>query len=190
MNKLDVVNDMLASMGEVSINSLTEQHTMLGDCLRIFKRVDEAIQAEGWWFNREKLNLQPSALTSEIYVPGDTLAAYAPPPWAVRGRRLYNTSTGNYIATSAVDVSLIRYVPFEELPHQAAEYIAASAVAQFQANFDGDSSQEVKEREERGRRMIRTEHVRQVGANAIDGNVAFVNIRAMIRRGRPAGTLA
>lgn len=147
MQTLDVVNTMLGTMGEKPLNSLNDPHSYRGACLSTLSRINKQVQAKGYWFNREYLTLQPSALNGHIYLPGDFINVEVPrsptrdtTQIVQRGRRLYNTEGGVYTFDHAVDVILIRLVPFEDLPEAAAQHIAAMAVYQFQTEYDGDTA--------------------------------------------------
>lgn len=127
-------------MSEAPLNALTDPHSFKGAAQRTLDRVNRLIQTPGWWFNREKLTLQPSAEDSGLYLPGDAISVITPKPnYVQRGRRLYNTDGGTYVFTNEVCVQIIRLVPFEDLPEIAAQYISSVTVLQFQSNFDGDT---------------------------------------------------
>jgi hypothetical protein len=141
MQILDVVNEMLGTQGFRPLNALTEPHAFRGAAQSTLARVNRAVQAKGWWFNREPLTLQPSSVDSAIYLPGDAISvrhAYA--TYVQRGNRLYNTETGNYTFESSVDVVVIRLIPFEDLPELAASHISATAVLEYQMKYDGDTA--------------------------------------------------
>jgi hypothetical protein len=141
MQTLDVVNEMLGTQGFRPLNALTEPHAFRGAAQSTLTRVNRAVQARGWWFNREPLTLQPSEIDSAIYLPGDAISVrHALATYVQRGGRLYNTETGNYTFESSVDLLIIRLVPFEELPELAAAHISATAVLEYQTKYDGDTA--------------------------------------------------
>lgn len=197
MRTLDVVNEMLGTMGEAPISSLEDPHTFRGACLSTLNNQNARIQSRGWWFNSEAITLSPSALDSSIYLPGDTINVRVPrasaedtSPYVQRGRRLYNTNGGTFVFTTAQDVTIIRQVPFEELPELAAQHIAASAVVQFQSKYDSDS---IKTRELRDRVEHPTtgtlfylvaEDMRNRRVNLIDSNSRLQRLKSLTNGAR------
>jgi hypothetical protein len=197
MQTLDVVNEMLGTMGEAPLNTLEDPHAFRGACLSTLSNLSRQIQAKGWWFNREKLVLAPSALDSTIYLPGDFISvrvprnAYGQATRNVvqRGRRLYDTEAGTFAFTSSVTVDVVRLIPFQDLPEVAAQYIASKAVLQFQSKYDGDTakSRELKSRIEGPDgtfAAINIEETRDQQVNLIESNVRLQRLKAITKSAR------
>lgn len=186
MQKLTVVNRMLATLGQSPLNSLQSNNRWLGACLTTLDQSDRDIQAKGWWFNSEPLTLTPSAVDSNIYLPGDTISVLAdiPGECAQRGNRLYNLEAGNYAFTKDVKVTLMRLVPFESLPELVAAYIAADAVYWFQSNYDGDvqKSSQLAQRLSLAKAEAKTEDITQRRVNRLDSNPGVQLVRSFSRR--------
>jgi len=185
MRKLDVINAMLGSMGEHPLNSLEEPHGFKGAMLGVLTRINLARQSIGWYFNRETVTLPVSATDSAIYVPADTLGVYGKESkYILRGRRLYDASTGSVAFTEPAKVSLIRNVPLDDLPELPFQCIAAEAVYTFQKNYDGDSTKTRDLREEFGRLLadLRAEDTRQTKANLVLANPRLALIKLRSRR--------
>lgn len=196
---LDVVNECLASMGEVPLNTLLEPHEFRGSATRALSAANKRLQSTGWWFNTEQATLSPAPGTGHITLPGDalkwqsgvrasdTLTRTQPKPWLVqRGLRLYDIRERTYVHTQDVSGELVREVLFEELPHVMNEYIAAEAVLRFQSSFDADNSkrQELVQRWTLARSEARAENIRQLGVNMINNNVRLQRIKSVTRRVR------
>lgn len=186
---LTVINNCLGTMGESPLNSVDDPHPYRGACVSILNTVNREFQARGWYFNREALTLQPSALDSGIYLPGDTINVRTKNRRHVqRYRRLYNTDGGTYVFTDPVDVTLIRLVPFEETPELYAAYAAAETVVRFQNRYDGDSTKTRKLEGERddAKVQVMAEETRQAQTNLIDSNERLAYIKSRIQgvRGR------
>lgn len=139
MNKLDIINRMLGSCGELPVSSLQSGHTMLPAATARLSTVLEAVLSEGWWFNRETAKL-PVQEDGKVYIPNDALSVRAPEGLVQRGRLLYDSVKGQYEFTSPVTVRLCRALLLEQLPPLAAAYVAARAVKEFQASYDGDGT--------------------------------------------------
>jgi hypothetical protein len=189
MLRLTVVNDMLGTMGEAPLNAIDDAHPYRAAALSILDRVNREFQARSWWFNREELTLEPGALDSSIYLPGDTINVRTTNRNIVqRYRRLYNLDGGTYVFTASQDVTLIRLVPFEDSPELYAAYAAAEAVMRFQKRYDGDSekTRTLKQELADAKAAANAEETRQVKANLIESNVRLMYIKSIVRdvRGR------
>lgn len=185
MRKLDVINAMLGSMGEAPLNSLEEPHGFKGAMLGVLTRINQARQSIGWYFNRETVTLPVSATDSAIYVPTDTLGVYGKESkYVLRGRRLYDASTGSVEFTAPATVTLIRAVPLEDLPELPFQCIAAESVYTFQKNYDGDSTKTRDLKDEFGRLLaeLRAEDTRQARANMVLANPRLALIKLRARR--------
>lgn len=186
MDTLTVVNEMLGTMGEVGLASLTDYHPFRDDALGTLDRINRTTQARPLWFNQETTTLTPNVVDSFIYLPNDLLEVDVKgyPNYVQRGGRLYNTTDGTYVFTAPVKLSLRRLVNFEDLPESAAAYVAAEAVLQFQSNYDGDSS---KRQEKAGFRdttfaLFQAEDTRKRQGNLLDNNPRLWRIkRATVR---------
>lgn len=184
MLKLDVVNRCLGSMGQVPLNSLTEPHRFKGAALALLTQIDKQVQAKGWWCNKECLTLSPSGLDSAVYLPGDTINVETNQRGYIqRGRRLYDRFKGTYTFTAPVSVTLIRLVPFEDLPELLAALIAADVVVRFQAEYDGDRAKaELLVSEARDARLeANAENIRQSEVNLHTSNYSLNRIKRKAR---------
>ena len=198
-SSLDVVNECLASMGEAPLNTLSEPHEFRGSALKSLARANSRIQAAGWWFNIEAIELTPNSTTAQIQLPGDclkwqsgvrtadTLLRGQPKPWLVeRGGRLYDTRTQAFEITETVVGELVREVPFEDLPQVMNDYVAAEAVLKFQSGFDADNSkrQELVAAWQLAKISANSENIRQLGVNLVNSNSRLERIKRVTRRYR------
>jgi hypothetical protein len=143
--ELEAVNDMLATIGESPIDSLSEpsSHDAV-TAYQLLLRESRAVQTKGWHFNREpKIPLQPDAVTGEIRLPLNILQLDSVYPSdginaVQRGLRLYNVTERAYTFPAAVTVDMIIGLPFDELPEFARRYIFIRAGRKFQNRFQGD----------------------------------------------------
>jgi hypothetical protein len=189
MRIIDVVNDMLGTMGEAPLNSLNDSHNMKGAAQRILARFNKNIQAEGWWYNREKFTALPELNTGKIYLPSDTIGVRG--DFIQRGRVLYDPAKGTDVFTQPQTFQLLRLVPFEDLPEIAAAYIAAAAVLRFQSDYDGDSTKtrELTLLAMAAKTEAKAEETRQVRGNLIWANPKLMEIKATAHRLRPGRRL-
>lgn len=189
---LDVVNECLATLGEVPLNTLAEPHEFKASARRYLARASRRIQSLGYWFNVEKAILSPSPITGHITLPADalswrsgsrardTLSIFPAEPWLVqRGTRLYDTRTRSYVHTKDASGEIIREVHFEELPPLANDAVAAEAVLRFQSSFDADNSkrQELAQALAQAMTSLKSENIRQAGVNLISSNWRLQRIK-------------
>lgn len=187
MEILTVVNQMIGTLGEQPLTSLTDSHEYLGTAQDTLDRVSRTIQGKGAWYNMESVKLDPNPVDSGIYLPGDTLEVVAASrDYVQRGNRLYNLDGGTYVFDKAQELKLIRYVDFEDLPEVAASYIAAEAVLDFQTNYDGDSARQAKLANNVAVLSIayNQAHVRNRRANLIDSNFRLQRLKLVSRGAR------
>lgn len=177
LTELEVVNECLASMGELPINSIVNStNPMVTNARNAFQRANVGEQGVGWWFNTEMVTLGPQAGSGEYYVPTDTLSLYTKdkfnPSWlTIRGRKLYDVGTASFFTgTQQLKVKIIRYLPFNDLPYNAQRLVAASCVEKFQLNYDGDQQkqQAAADEYEAASSLCMMDHTRAVGANMLN----------------------
>jgi hypothetical protein len=180
MDKLTVVNQCLATLGEQKLTSLTDSHAFLDnahDCLEDQVRV---VASHRWWFNEEKLSITPNAVDKGLYLPGNTLEVICPKPQYVqRGNRIYNTDGGSYEFDDVMKVTIYRLLDFEELPETVAQYIAAKAVLKFQTDFDGDQlkSQRLEQKVVETMAAAQAQETRNRKVNMIANNESIMRIK-------------
>lgn len=192
--ELDVVNACLATLGELPLVELTDEHPMVA-AARV--NLTEAIVSEmhrQWWFNTDYVHL---AATEEgyIYAPADAVAVKVAncTNLTLRGRRLYDRYQSTYeLGLDAVDAVVIRNIPFEDLPGMAQILVKDAAVLQFQINYYADSTktQQLQTKYANSYRLLNAEHTRQIAANQLENPgvaVARMNAGVRPRRNRPYG---
>lgn len=182
---LDVINDMLGSMGQRPVNSIDSTNRWVGIALGILNRTKDNTLAVGWWFNTERAVLVPSAQDSRIYLPNDYLGIVRGEQsrYVMRGRQLFDTYEGTDLFTSEVEVEIVRSLPFEDVPHIVAAYIAAAAVLRFQRDYDGDSTKTsfLSREYEAARVLARSEDIRNRRVNMHAAVPRLQYIQRMVR---------
>lgn len=187
ITKLTVVNECLASMGEEPINSLAETNAFINSALFALENATLNEQSEGWWFNKETVDIKPDT-TGRYIVATDVIDLNIDlcPPWmSLRQGRLYDNTKGTWlVGTQPVTADVIRLLAFEDLPIIAKRLVKASAVAAFQKSYDGDTNKIADADEEYGmaRILCRAQHIRAVRANfstrgVVDNRMAGRNRR-------------
>lgn len=194
LTELDVVNDMLATMGETSLNTLEDAHPLVPAGRRFLKERSWQEQAKSWWFNRELTTLNPDP-AGMIFLPADTISV---DPFDVslsyvqRGDRLYKPfdtdSNNKFIFTEAVTCWLVRNLPFTDLPGPAQRVISVAARLDFQLLYDADTAKVALLRADLQDAYItlNTEHIRNKGVNLLNranvvGTMNFIMPRPRVR---------
>jgi hypothetical protein len=176
LSVLDVVNDCLATLGELPLNTVDEGHPMVPAALRTLKTASAREQAKSWWFNKELTDLVPDT-SGYIYLPNDVLrvdpqATYL--KYIQRGRRLYKpfetSALDKYKFDSRVRCWLIRELPFEDLPVPAQQVISYSAQLDFMKAYEADQNkvQQVVVSYRDSLMQLNAEHTRNVGVNLLN----------------------
>jgi hypothetical protein len=196
--ELDIINDCLATMGEVPLNTVAEPHEMKGAILRTLDKQLEDIQATGWWFNTDATTLAPDP-SGMMYLPGDCLKwqsgvrskdsltrTYAKPWLVERGSRLYDTRNNTYLMTEEVTGEVVRCVPLEDLPAVVNRLVAAATVLKFQSNYDGDNNRraELTTEYRLAKAEAHAENTRQAGVNLLNSNPRLQRIKRVVRQAR------
>lgn len=141
--ELDIINSMLAGVGESSVTSAESLHPSCVAAKAVLHRVDKAIQGRGWFFNTE-LNqvLHPNSV-QEIIVPDGTLSISATEEdidVVQRGRILYDIKNHTSNFSTSLSVRRVLRVAYDMLPPVAVEYIRAKAVYAFFLEEDGEGT--------------------------------------------------
>jgi hypothetical protein len=177
--ELDVINEMLGTMGEAPLNQLDEDHPFVAAGRRFLDTANRRLQAKGWWFNKELLKFVPDASSSFVYIPSDIMSVRESDVrrcrfrYIQRGDRLYDLSNSTYeITENPVYLDVVRLVPFDGLDHLAQNAVALQAVLRFQLNYDADPQKTADLKQELADvwMTLNAEHTRQVKANFIYNN--------------------
>lgn len=173
---LEVVNECLATTGELPVNSLEDGHPLIPAALSALKIANRREQGKSWWFNKELVELSPDT-SGSIYLPNDVLKVdpqSSSDRYVQRGRRLYKpfeaTVATKYTFDKPITVWLVREVPFEECPYSAQALISYSTQLDFMKSYDADQNKyrQVAEFYKDAVITIGAEHVRASGANLLN----------------------
>lgn len=174
MDTLSVVNRCFAKMGEAPLPDLNEDHELLPAAMAAIKDKSLRTQVRGWWFNTDYFRVEPDS-NNEIVFPPDTINVRvdddaAPGRYVAQGGKLYDRVKRTNEITRRIKMRVIREVPFDELPIEAAAYIGDLAVAEFQTDYDGDNTKTLRllnsiEGPHGSRAMLNAEEIRQKRVN-------------------------
>ncbi len=148
MTKLDAVNQMLASIGESPLNTITGSIPKDGSkAVLALDTIVREIQMQGWSFNSDKeYPLSPDG-NGRITVP--TGAAFIDPTYGENYTMRWDSADGGALRlydnddrvftgfTSDVKCDIIWLFEFEQVPQHARSYIYTKAARRFQAGIIG-----------------------------------------------------
>lgn len=185
LTELDVVNSCLATIGEMPLVELSDDHPLIAAARQNFQEAIVSETARQWWFNTDYCILQ-QANDKFVYVPGDAIAVTPLDrlDLTMRGRRLYDRTNSTYEVTGPVRCWVIRNLIFDELPAPAQLLVKHSTVLQFQMNYDADESktQKLEALYTAAYRTLNAEHTRQIRLNALNQpQIAMMRMRAGVR---------
>ena len=150
MTELDAINRMLAVIGEAPIDALSSininEITDSALARRTLSEVAKDVQAEGWSWNTDGPVELPATASDEFNLPSDTLtvrfspANYSESQYTQRGLKVWcrNRQTfafGQDVGGTLMVSELVRNLKWEELPHQAQEYISIRAARIYSDRF-------------------------------------------------------
>lgn len=129
MTELEAVNVLLTTIGETPVNTLTGNLvTDVTVARQVLNEVSREVQSEGWHFNTEQgVKLTPNS-SKEIVVPPDVSridAKYT--DVTIRGGKLFNLTERTFKFDNQLEVDIVYYQDFVELPDQAKRYITVRA---------------------------------------------------------------
>ena len=178
LTQLDVVNDMLATLGEAPVNEISDGHPLVPTGVRMLSTANAREQTKSWWFNKELTDLAPDN-TGTIYLPTDTLRVDPQEPslhYVQRGRRLYKpyapASEDKYKFSHTVRCWLVRLVPFEDLPPPAQMAFSFAAQLDFMKAYDADVNKfkEVQSQYQIALVTLNAENIRNQNTNLLKGH--------------------
>ena len=172
LSELDVVNEMLSTLGEAPLNELDDEHPLVPAARRIIRIASYRIQAEAWWFNQEHVTLVNDPDTGEVLVPADAIRVDPKDRnWNLvqRGRRLYDPENATYNIGEPVPSVLVRNIPFDDLPPTVQHAVSLTAQVEFNKSYDGDETKlsMLGAALNLARASMHAEHIRNVDANLL-----------------------
>jgi len=137
-SKLEAINTMLTSIGEIPVSSITNATTNdVSIAIQILDHVSREVQARGWFFNTDiNYSLTPNN-NNQIELPANALRVeladgYRRHDFVERNRKLYDRVNNTFTITDNIKVNIVFLLDFSELPEVARHYILVRASRIFQ----------------------------------------------------------
>ena len=181
--KLESVNEILVSAGQVPTNSLISTTPEVLTVVALVDKYDRDLQAQGWHWNIEvNQTFSPNVsdeivLTEDIFEVHESSGSDEPGTlywpgavdYAKRGNRLYNVNAATFTFTSDVTLNVIRRVAFENIPQYARAFIVAEATERYYLVSRGEVPNVVREEKLRTRSEMNAAEMRAADANVFRG---------------------
>lgn len=173
--ELTVVNACLKTLGELRVNDLDEDHSMVPEARASFALCSVKEQKRKWWFNTEVVRLTRNS-DGHIFVPADAISVDPLDKCDIvhRGRRLYYTGSscreaGYELPYESVICLVVRHVPYEDLPVGMQELILYSSQLDFMAGYDADSNRfaQIQQAYRDSYIQVNAEHIRSIDVNML-----------------------
>jgi hypothetical protein len=172
MTKLDIINAMLASLGESPLNELDARHPVVSSGLRIIAQKTKTIQLNsgaGWWFNKLPKYTLKLDVNNRIAVPQDLLSYSTDYPnrLGIKSGYLFDLDNDTDVFTAPVSISAIRDVEYTDLPNAILDCIAYEAIFDFSRDNEGDTEKmkSISRQAERSWIAARSQNIREQKAN-------------------------
>lgn len=133
MELLTAVNLIMPKLGERPVTSLEVAHPTLAILLPILEQTRRKTLNRGWWFNKYEYEAFPDP-DGFITLGADTLS-FVPlcGTYALRGLRLFNPATLDFVFESSVKGVVTQDVEFDLLPESTANYVFYTACVEAYA---------------------------------------------------------
>jgi hypothetical protein len=188
LTELDVVNACLSTMGETPLIAIDNDHPYVQAALTALNNSNAVTQGVGYWFNTDYQTLAVDPTNGFIYAPADAIDVDAGPYALQRGRRLYDLTRSSYdmrplFGAGPINVTVIRAVPFEDLPVLAQQVVSYRAQLDFQQSYDGDEDKysKIGGAYTNALKLLNAEAIRQKKTNLFGGQ----SMRRKLNQFRP-----
>jgi hypothetical protein len=142
--ELEAVNFLLLSIGEQPINDLYVTGVSEVSIARsLIHQVSRQVQANGMSFNQEASYRLPLSTENEIIVPSNTLkvdASDTSRDIVIRGDRLYDKEKHTFTFEESIDVDIVFFLTFEDLPQTVRDFIITKSARLFQSKIVGSQA--------------------------------------------------
>ena len=192
ITELDVVNACLATLGELPLVELQDEHPLVAAARQNMRESIISETHKQWWFNTDRCELVSTEPEHFVYVPSDAIALQVDgrTDLTQRGRRLYNRLKSTYVLPGVYTGWVVRNLPFEDLPVPAQLLVQHATVLRFQINYDADEAKTQKQSMlyDMQYRLVNAEHTRQIALNGLEvPGVAMKRMFAGVRPQRRSG---
>jgi len=143
LTKIEAVNQCLSAAGQMPVNQIDTNTTPEARLIvNILDTVQREVLAEGWDWNTEyEVELEAQRTTGKVAVPPQYLR-FNPidKPWQlVRAGFIWDRKDQTYEIDETVRGTVVLYFDWDELPHEARNYIAKKTARRYYEQHIGSS---------------------------------------------------
>jgi hypothetical protein len=144
--ELQAVNEILASVGQAPVTTLTQTNPDVAIAYDTLLQVSREVQAEGWTFNKEYDYPFTPDNTNQIQIPNNVLQIDLTPDYrdrdvVRRSGKLYDRTAHSYEFTEEVKCDVTWLFDWVDLPTPIKDYIVARSASIVSTRIVGDSTQ-------------------------------------------------
>jgi len=139
--ELEAVNEILAAIGEAPVGTL--QGALPIDASTALSRLrsrSRGLQSTGWSFNTDLAYTLSADNDGRVPLPRNALNVDPCDDLdlVVRGQYIYDRKNHTFVIDDDVDVDIVRFLPWEDLPEYARQFLFISTGRTFQDRMLGD----------------------------------------------------
>lgn len=183
MTRLEAVNRILMSMGELPVDDLENPLTEVELALKHIDMANAEVQLDGWYFNTESVSLIPDE-KGNVLIPYDAVKVInLPYGFVVVSGRVYDDINKTFNINKKVKCSVVKLMDFEDIPMAFALWITLRAAKKYQNNtLTSASLANNLEREELEAMLLAKKEHRQIARPNLKGTSAGYHIQKVLRR--------
>lgn len=184
--ELEAVNTMLDCIGEAPVSTLAVSGLVdVAKAKATLAEISRTVQERGWHFNSEEdyplvrqsdgtITLPPNVLRI------DTTSKFAEYDVAQRGSRLYWRNEHTFVFDKDIEVDIVFYLPWTQLPQAARHYITVAAARIFQGRQLGsETKHKFSEQEEMAAiSALKASNINNADYNMLSGSWSVARILA------------
>lgn len=146
LSELEAINLMLATVGESPVSSLNNSGDLhIAMAIQFLYDDSREVQTTGYHFNYEEEYPLALNTSNELVIPSNALALDVSDidsryDVVQRGSRMYDRKNHTYTFSTPLRVDIIFFLPWDDLPQPARQYIMVKAARRFQRRVQGDQA--------------------------------------------------
>jgi hypothetical protein len=141
--KLQAVNIILSNIGQAPVTTLSSVNPMVSTALGILNEVTTSALGEGWTFNTERAYPLLPDIDGHILVPENVISYDSHPnsnqDLVTRNGRLYDKISHTDVFSGEIELDVVWFFDFEDLPQPVRNYITVRAANVFAGRVVGSS---------------------------------------------------
>jgi len=181
-SELEAVNKMLTSISLSPISSLTVTgNATAALAISTLHDTSREVQQEEWHFNTEKEYEISPDVNDNILIPSNCLnldPTYSYKDYVFREGKLYDRENHTFTITDPVKVDIVWFLPWDDLPEYARNFIMIKAARIFQTKVMGSSEhfQFTQDEENRARVDLESKDSNNADNNMFRGSYSTLSI--------------